>query len=133
MDRLTPIGDHMSKLKVQVRPTDTLAFAREQMLGASVRHLPVVEAGGLVGLVTMGDLFVMESVALADPESTEVRAAMARDLYCVSPETPLQEVAREMGLREVGSALVVDKEQLCGIFTATDACRVLGQLLAEPG
>jgi CBS domain-containing protein len=36
-----------------------------------------------------------------------------------------------MAQRQVGSAIVVDGKRLVGIFTATDACRVLGEVLAK--
>ena len=44
--------------------------------------------------------------------------------------TPLQRVVAEMAHRRIGSALITKDGRLAGIFTATDACRCLAELLA---
>jgi acetoin utilization protein AcuB len=111
-------------------PSDTLSFARETMHDRAVRHLPVVERGRLVGLVTLSDLYAAEAILAADPDATEVAGLMARDLYTVPPSTPLAEVAGQMARRHLGSVLVVDAdERLLGLFTTSDACRELARLL----
>jgi len=52
------------------------------------------------------------------------------DPYIVPASTPVAVVAATMATRHIGSAVVTKKGALVGIFTATDACRVLAQLLA---
>lgn len=49
-------GDMMSTDPVTVAPTDTVARARALMQEAAVRHLPVVDAGELVGFVSIRDV-----------------------------------------------------------------------------
>ena len=44
----------------------------------------------------------------------------------VRPDTLVDEVARQMLSRKVGSAVVIDGGFVVGIFTTTDALRVLG-------
>ena len=57
-----------------------------------------------------------------------------RDAYvdkpCVVPaSTPLATVARTMAEHHIGSAIVTKHDKLVGIFTVTDACRSLAQVL----
>jgi acetoin utilization protein AcuB len=51
--------------------------------------------------------------------------------YSVAPDAPLREVAREMSARKCGSAVVVEGEQVVGVFTTTDALTLLADVLDE--
>jgi acetoin utilization protein AcuB len=130
---MSTIGRYMTEAKYVVAPRDTLVKAKELMQLYQVRHLPVLDGPKVVGMVTLGDLYVMEAIVEADPDKTLVENAMSRELYIVGPDAPLSEVATEMARREVGSALVVENDRLAGIFTTTDACRVLGEVLKRQG
>lgn len=127
------IEDRMSQVLFTVRPGDSLAAAREKMTANSCRHLPVVEDGALVGLISLGDLYVMEALNELDPEDTEVQSAMCKDILAVPQGTPLRQVAADMARLHVGSAIVVDGVRPIGIFTSTDACRVLAEVLPPVG
>lgn len=48
--------DIMTSPVITISPADSLAGAMELMTGRRIRHLPVVESGRLVGLVSIGDL-----------------------------------------------------------------------------
>ena len=48
--------DIMTSPVITISPADTVAGAMELMTGRRIRHLPVVESGRLVGLVSIGDL-----------------------------------------------------------------------------
>ena len=48
--------DIMTSPVITITPADSLAGAMELMTGRRIRHLPVVESGRLVGLVSIGDL-----------------------------------------------------------------------------
>ena len=50
---------------------------------------------------------------------------MSDDLVTVSPTTTVAEAAQLMSVERVGAALVVDGEQLLGIFTERDIVRAL--------
>jgi signal-transduction protein with cAMP-binding, CBS, and nucleotidyltransferase domain len=49
--------DVMSKPLVTVAPTATIWEAMESMSASKVRHLPVVDGGALVGILTQRDMF----------------------------------------------------------------------------
>ena len=56
-------------------------------------------------------------------------AVALKDPYRVAPDTPAAQVLRHMADNHIGSALIVDDGLLVGIFTSTDACRVLADYL----
>lgn len=51
-----PVESAMTAPVVTVGPTDSVDAAMALMTTRRVRHLPVVEAGALVGIVSIGDL-----------------------------------------------------------------------------
>jgi len=51
-----PIEHAMSKVVFTIEPTQTLDKAEELMRSKQIRRLPVVDAGKLVGMVSLGDL-----------------------------------------------------------------------------
>lgn len=111
---------------------DPLDDARQMMESVAVRHLPVKHREQLVGLVTDRDIKLVLGPYCADSndaEAPKVRHACVFDVYTVEMTTPLRVVAAEMARRRIGSALVTKEGRLAGIFTATDACRCLADLL----
>ncbi len=109
-----------------------MAVAHDLMRKHRMRHLPVLHAGSVVGVLSDGDLHLIETLADVDPERVIVEEAMTQDPYCVAPTTPLAEVAREMAEHKYGCALIVEGHHVVGIFTTVDACRVLARTLNTP-
>lgn len=110
-----------------------VAEAWQMMSDLGIRHLPVTEAGRLVGVVSGRDLGLTMDARLGVPhgEGRKVGELCAHEPFVVETTASLEWVAREMAERRLGSALVVYQGRLAGIFTTTDACRVLADLLAE--
>ena len=52
---------------------------------------------------------------------------MSKDLVAVPPTTTVAEAATVMGERRVSSTLVMDGDEMLGIFTERDIVRALGQ------
>jgi CBS domain-containing protein len=52
----TPVGDIMSSPAVTVAPEDTVHHCMELMTEGRFRHLPVVDSGRVVGMLSIGDL-----------------------------------------------------------------------------
>mgnify|MGYP002386212586 CR=1 FL=1 len=74
----------------------TLAHAHEVLRSHHIRHLPVLQGGKLVGMLTQRDLALVETLKDVDPNSVKVEDAMSGEVYTVSPDAPLDEVVQEM-------------------------------------
>ena len=109
----------------------TLADAHRLMRERGIRHLPVVDGGRLAGVVSQRDLYLLETLRGVELARERVEDAMSDEPYVVSPDAPLDEVAEAMATRRHGSALVVERTEIVGIFTSTDALRALAALLRE--
>lgn len=123
------VADEMTMIRHAVTVDDTVAEACARMKNAHVRHLPVVEAEVLVGVVSERDLKQLMTDPEVDAELETVEVCMRPEPYAVPPDTDIREVAREMEQRRIGSAIVLDGEKVLGIFTTTDALRVLADCL----
>ncbi len=108
-----------------------LTAAHRIMTDQGIRHLPVLEKKKLVGMVTMRDLHLVETLPGVDPKKVTVEEAMSQDTFAVSPEASLTTVAREMAKHKYGSAVVMRGESVVGIFTTIDALRALDAVLTE--
>ncbi|WNG42495.1 CBS domain-containing protein [Archangium violaceum] len=109
-----------------------LSEAHRLMNEHAIRHLPVLEGGKLVGVVSMRDLHLIETLKGVDPKEVAVEEAMSQDAYTVPPGTTLLEVARTMAMHKYGSAVIANKGRVEGIFTTVDALKALEMLLASP-
>ena len=112
-----------------------LAEAHKLMREHHFRHLPVTSGGTLVGVLTDRDIKLVLGPDFGQPNEQELSV---RDAYvekpCVVPaSTPVALVARTMAEHRIGSAIVTKNDKLVGIFTVTDACRALAQLLDDHG
>lgn len=130
MNATTTVGEYMTPSPHSVAVDRKLADAHKLMRQYKIRHLPVLEGGALVGLVSERDLALVETLRDVDPAEVEVEEAMSPDPYVVSSDTPLQEVAITMWKKKYGSAVVKDGKHIAGVFTTTDALRVLVTMLA---
>jgi acetoin utilization protein AcuB len=115
---------------------EALALCRENR----IRHLPVLEGGRLVGIISDRDLR-SAAPALGDPARVEalgrIRVAdkMVRDVATVHPEDPIEDAAVAMYERKIGCLPVVDGDDLAGILTSSDVLRAFVRLVgaSEPG
>jgi acetoin utilization protein AcuB len=119
----------MSPSPLCIDSTKPMSEAHRLMREKRLRHLPVLSQGGLVGLVSLGDLHLLERLEGVDPERVRVADAMTPDPYCVHPHARLDEVVDVMAGNKYGSALVVEAGQVVGIFTTVDALEAFGRVL----
>jgi acetoin utilization protein AcuB len=123
------IQKYMTTSPHSVGVEQPLSIAHAMMHEHSIRHLPVLHGGKLVGLLTDRDLHLVESLAGVDPTKVKVEDAMSTVVYATKPETPLDEVVSTMGEHKYGSAVIMQNEKVVGIFTTVDVCRALAELL----
>lgn len=124
---LTPVRvyKYMTPSPITVGRDQSLEVAHEMMRKNHIRHLPVLDGGALVGVVTERDLRLVESMTGAAPSTTLVEDAMTADPYVVTAGTPLREVAETMVEHKYGCAVVMERGSVAGIFTTIDALRAL--------
>jgi CBS domain-containing protein len=133
------VGDIMTRRVIVLTQEENLSKLEEGMARFGLRHLPVVEKGKLVGLVSHRDL-LRASVSNLDPVRDErnlcllgntfVREIMKREVKTAQADTPLAVAARTMVEGKFGCLPVVDDEgTLVGIVTESDFLKLTAELL----
>lgn len=127
MNRDIPtVGDYMTPGVYLVVAHETVTRAKAVMREHGLRHLPVMENGKLVGVVSDRDLAEVRSTR---PGGPIVGEAMTGKPYTVAPTTLLNVVARTMAKLRYGSAVVIDRKGVVGVLTTTDAMEALADTL----
>ena len=134
------VKDSMTREVVALSPETTAAEALGLCRERRIRHLPVVEGGRLVGIVSDRDLR-SATPALGDPARAEalgklrVSEVMAREVATVRPEDPIEVAANAMRERKIGCLPVLEEDALVGIVTSSDVMEALVYLMGahEPG
>ncbi len=111
------VRDCMTKNPLTVRSDDRLSVAVSMMSAGHFRRLPVVDGGGLLGIISEYDLktFFAESY-----ETVFVRDAMTANPFTVASSATLEHAIMLLQRHEIGALLVVDLGKLVGIITARD-------------
>lgn len=126
------IRDVMTPAPHTIGVDQSLFRAREAMREHHVRHLPVLRAGRLVGVVTERDVALVEALESLDEHEVLVEEAMTSDVYAVRPDQPLDAVVEYMARHKVGSCIVAEGDRVLGVFTSVDALRLLARALRDP-
>jgi acetoin utilization protein AcuB len=128
----TTIQKYMTRTPHTIGQEQTLDVAHNVMRQHGVRHLPVLEGGKLVGLLSQRDLHLVETLRDVDPATTTVDEAMTTDVYITGPDAGLDEVASQMAEHKYGSAVIVERGKVMGMFTTIDALNALVSLAKAP-
>jgi acetoin utilization protein AcuB len=123
------VRDVLTPNVISVSPKTTLPEAVRLMRERGIRHLPVVEDGKLVGIVSDRDL----KRAMASPATSlevheltyllnrlAVGEIMTRTVITIGAMFPVEEAARLMVMEKVSALPVTDADRLIGIVTETD-------------
>ncbi|HHO70056.1 MAG TPA: CBS domain-containing protein [Halothiobacillus sp.] len=121
----------MTRNPITVSGNTPLSEAQAIMISRGLRHLPVIEDGKVVGVISDRDILLAQLAheGLDNRNALRVSDISTLSVFAVSPQSPLADVVEEMARRHIGSALVMEGDTLLGIFTATDACRQLARIL----
>ena len=125
---MTPVAKYMTAGPHTIGREQSLAAARQLMHKIHARHLPVLHGWKLVGVVSERELEVI--AALPGSKQLSVEDAMVPDVYTISADAQLETVAAEMARLKVGSAVVLNGDDVVGVFTAVDGLRALADLLS---
>jgi len=134
------VKDSMAREVVTLSPGETAGTALGLCRERRIRHLPVLEDGRLVGVVSDRDLR-SATPAFGDPARAaalaEVRvgSVMARDVVTARPDDPIDGAANTMRERGINCLPVLEDDELVGIVTSSDVLESLVFMLGahEPG
>lgn len=128
----------MTPNPISIAPDTSVAEAGEIMTERGIRHLPVMDEGRLVGLVTRS------SLARALPglgtgltrfevnyltSSTKVREVMIDKPALGTEDMAAEEAARVMNANRISSLIIMRDDQPVGIITDTDIFEAMLELL----
>jgi len=132
------VSEWMTPAPVTVAPSTPVPKVQELMVRRRIRHLPVVEEGRLVGIITDRDVRTLQpspATSLAAREvhylfdRLTVHAVMTRPVLTVAPHELLAEAVRLMLENRIGGLPVVEGERLVGILTEVDLLRAFSTTL----
>jgi len=136
MKETAKVKEIMMGAPVTLKPEDTLDLANDIMSLGQIRHLPIVENGKLVGILSQRDLFgaavdkifklrVRQQRELL--KSFQIREIMHRKVISVTPDTIIKEAAHLMAEKKIGSLPVLEGNELVGLVTSTNILRYLAK------
>jgi len=130
IDRMPSIKSVMTPFPHCIDIAASASDARRTMAEHRIRHLPVIDEGRLVGVLSDTALAQLE-IPESTPRAVEPRVSEARLIrICVVELTePLDRVLTRMVDERLEAVLVVKSGKLAGIFTLTDACRRFAEFL----
>ncbi len=135
------VAELMTSKVFTVEPHDLIDRVFFLLHYEKIRHLPVVEKGKLVGIVSDRDLYKAlgpksnSNAVEASKESTQLHVVsqkvahiMHRGVFTIAPEAMLSEAAALMAEHRIGALPVVENNKLVGILSSTDILRVFAKL-----
>jgi len=130
------VDEVMTAVPVTTSPHATVRQALRLLLTLDLRHLPVVDDGRLIGMLSDRDFRTalgpgfLDGIASADALEASVASLMTADLVIVAPETDLAEVIDLMIEHRIGAIPVVGDvaDELLGIVSYVDILRAARDL-----
>jgi acetoin utilization protein AcuB len=124
------VRDSMTRDVVTLGPEASVAQAWALCREHRIRHIPIVEGGRLVGLVSDRDLRDASPPRGVGGEEAvfgwaSMRDIMTTDLVTIHPLDTIEHAAREIYERKIGCLPVVADGELVGIITSSDMMRAL--------
>lgn len=133
MKNYVPVSEIMTKNILRLNLSDDLATAEKIFKKNHIRHLPVVDKGMIVGMISSNDLLRISFADAVGPDGFEIDPAvydmfsieqiMSRKVVSIPSSTSVEEVANQFLKHEFHALPVVDDEKLVGIVTTTDVIR----------
>jgi acetoin utilization protein AcuB len=124
------VGKRMTRNPKTVTPEDTLSAAAAMMREHRFNHLPVVEGGRMVGILTDTDL---RNASLETGDGAggnrPVREVMRTQVWSLTPEDSLEDALLVISQQKFGALPVLDGDRLVGILTKMDLLRAFVDIL----
>ena len=122
---------------VTLKPEDTLDLANDVISLGRIRHIPVLDDGRLVGLLSERDLIgaaanqifgLKQKSKAALLKTVLIKDIMKKKVITVSPDTPIKDAAHLMATKKIGCVPVLTEGALVGLLTTTDILRYVESL-----
>ena len=129
MIKTSPISGIMSKNVIALTLEDNLQRAEMLFKRHNIRHIPVVNAEIVIGMLSYSDLLRISYSEVSDDEHNidsvvfdmfTIEQVMTKNVTSVSSKTTIKEAAEILAKREFHALPVVDDGTLIGIVTTTD-------------
>jgi CBS domain-containing protein len=126
------VRDIMALNPATLDRNETLDLAESIMNLGRIRHMPVVDDGKLVGVVSQRDLFRSalvtalgfgRKVTSSLIKTIKIKEVMTEKVITISPDTSIKDAACLMMDKKIGCLPVVDGDRLIGLVTETDMLR----------
>jgi acetoin utilization protein AcuB len=132
------VRDAMTREVVTVEPETSAAQAWGLCRERNIRHLPVIEGGRLIGIVSDRDLRDLSPPrATLDEENTlgwvRIRDVMTPEVVTTHPLDTIEHAAKVIYERKFNCLPVVAEGELVGIITSSDLVRTLVELIGAHG
>jgi len=117
---------------VTLNPDDTLDLAGDIISLGRFRHIPVVENGKLIGIISERDLIGAAAVRIfglkQKSKSALLKCVLIKDIMkkhvvTVEPDTPIKDAAHLMADKKIGCVPVLSEGALVGLVTTTGVLR----------
>jgi len=135
--RSTTVEEVMSTALTVTSPESPIGTVTKKMIGNRFRRLPVVSDDVLCGIITTSDVMkylgtgaVFQKLVTGDVGevmSLPVRTLVSGDLHTIAPGRSLNDAAREMLARNVGSLPVIEEARLVGLITEFDLVKAFSR------
>ncbi|WP_420130379.1 CBS and ACT domain-containing protein [Longimicrobium sp.] len=132
------VKKRMTHDPVVVSPRHSLADALRLTRERRIRHLPVVDEGVLVGIVSDRDVRTAMPSTLTEPDAervafldrTPISAVMRSDVDSIGPLDTVEDAAKLMRRRRIGALPVVDAHgAVLGILSESDVLDAFVEIL----
>jgi CBS domain-containing membrane protein len=117
---------------VTLKPEDSLDLANDVISLGRIRHIPVVQDGRLVGMITERDLIgaaaskifgLKQASKSALLKTVMIKDVMKKRVITVAPDTPIKDAVHLMADKKIGCVPVVSDGVVVGLVTTTDVLR----------
>ena len=131
MKAMPMIADVMTPFPHTIELDQSIGSAKNIMYSHSIRHLPVLENGKLVGIISDRDIKLALAVTKIKNADLELKVGdvCVLNAYAVDHSEKLDKVVKHLSENHIGSAVITKQGKVVGIFTSSDACKALSEIL----
>lgn len=127
--KAVPVSEIMTRDLIVLNPDQSLYEAETLFKKHNIRHIPIVKAKKLIGILSYSDLLRISFADLTDEEDYvesvvynmyTIEQVMAKAPLTVESSTSIKEVAEALAKQSFHSLPIVENDELVGIVTTTD-------------